>query len=230
MRRSLLITLSALGVLICLLGGTGLFAALTDTADVGPNHLDTAPLAGSADLKVAVLAVDPQSPTGYVCGTFQDNLVTAFIDAGNLIPGGGTSNRLCVWNEGSQTVSLAVEAINLVDYDYDCTGDEAAYGDTSCGPNGPDTTGELSSVIDVLFVPIHCTSGGQSALSFGSNLGDLVGNPVISANGVASTTAVCFDIQMSEPDGPTGYPVADLQMAQSDTVTWTFRFTAVATP
>jgi hypothetical protein len=227
MRRSVLLTLSALGLLICLVGGTGLFAALTDTADVGPNHLDTAPLAGSADLKVAVHGAGPVAGE-FACGPFEDNLVMAFIDAGNLTPGGGTSNRLCVQNVGSQTVGLFVTAIDLIDFDYACTGDEAEYGDLTCGP-GPVPTGELSSVIDVLFQTTDCTTGAPSGSPFGSNLFGLVGNALfLTVSGLASNAVVCFDVRLSEPGGPTGYPVADLQRAQSDTVTWTFRFTGQA--
>jgi hypothetical protein len=224
MRRSILLTLSTLGVLISLLGGTGLFAALTDTADVGPNHLDTAPLAGSADLKVAELENGQ-------CLTYQDNLVTEFILGANFVPGDETSNQLCIKNVGSQTVSLAVTAVDLVDFDYDCTGDEQEYGDQTCGPNVPDPVGELSSVIDALFVTVDCGTGAPSGSPFGSNLHDLVGNPLfISVTGLGSNEVACFDIHLSEPDGQTGYPVADLQKAQSDSLTWTFRFTGQATP
>jgi hypothetical protein len=229
MRRSVLLTLSTLGLLVCLLGGTGLFAALTDTADVGPNHLDTAPLAGSADLKVALHAPNPNVPGEFACGTFEDNLVTAFIDAGNLMPGGGTSNQLCVQNIGSQTVGLFVTAIDLIDFDYACTGDEVEYGDLNCGPLAAPPTGELSSVIDVLFQTIDCTTGAPSGSPFGSNLFALIGNAlVLTVSGLASNAVVCFDVRLIEPGGPTGYPVADLQKAQSDTVTWTFRFTGQA--
>ena len=53
MRRSVLGSLAALGVVVCGLGGTGLFAALTDTARGGPNSVESAPLAGSADIQLA---------------------------------------------------------------------------------------------------------------------------------------------------------------------------------
>ena len=58
MRRSALITLAALGGLICLIGGTGLFAALTDSARSGTNSLESGALAGSADIQLSNASVD----------------------------------------------------------------------------------------------------------------------------------------------------------------------------
>lgn len=223
MRRASLLTLSALGLLICLVGGTGLFAALTDTADLGVNDVNAAPLAGSADLKLAYLVPDPLNPLGpMICGPYQDNLMNGFIAATGFGPGSSTTNTICLKNEGSQTVDVWVGVINLDDVDDGCTGDELDVGDTTCGQG---QLGELSSTLQVVFVPTNCA---------GMNIGGAVGavlstltSPVQINFGQTSNTYLCYDITVTEP---AAYPALGHQLAQSDSVGWTFRFTATAIP
>jgi hypothetical protein len=64
MRRSVLLTVAALGGLVSLIGGAGLFSALTDTARTGTNSAESAALAGSADIQLAAGTFSiPDGPT-----------------------------------------------------------------------------------------------------------------------------------------------------------------------
>lgn len=221
MRRSSLITISALGLVICLLGGTGLFAALQDTADTGQNRAETLPLAGSADLQLATLVPDPALPGFTMCGEWVENLATGLFDAQNLTPGGGgPSNKLCIRNVGSQTVGLTLAAIDVTDTELECTGDEADYGDASCGTGA----GELSSVLSVRVDPMSCADneglgGNQTVL-----LADLDDTPMVLLD-LPPTTTRCYGFSASLPDLPV---TAAVQIAQTDRVTWAFRFTGTA--
>jgi hypothetical protein len=129
MRRSILLTTSALGLLICLLGSAGLFAALTDTADTDINHVDTAPLAGSADLQLSPI----NGSNG--CGTWADDLTTGLVSATDVaLPGTAPSVGFCIRNIGSQSVSTAVTVIDLTDTEMGAsTGDDQDYLDVTFG-------------------------------------------------------------------------------------------------
>lgn len=224
MRRAVLLTMSTLGLIVCLVGSTGLFAALTDTADLGPNNVDAAGLPGSAELKLAYRVPDPQNPGATVCGQYEDDLTTqAFIDASGFVADSSATNNVCIKNVGSQSVDVSATAVNLVDVETDCTGDEQDLGDASCGN---DAQGELSNVIQVRFYPIVCATGEGIGGSDASGLDDLVGTPLlITPSGLAPDTEICFDISVEEPSG---YPVLDRQLAQSDSVSWMFRFVGSA--
>src|SRR5262245_16526660 len=102
MRRSFLITVSALGLVVCLLGGTGLFAALTDSATTGTNQVDSAPLAGSANLQLALN--DGLTPAmTMTCGAFSDDLATGLVSGTGLIQSVNSAGSVfCLRNVGSQ--------------------------------------------------------------------------------------------------------------------------------
>jgi hypothetical protein len=224
MRRPVLLSLSTLGLLICLIGGTGLFAALTDTADLGPNSVDAAGLPGSADLKLAYRVPDPGDPNATVCGQYEDDLTTqAFIEASGFVADSSANNKVCIKNAGSQTVSVSVTAVDLVDVDTACTGDEADLGDATCGG---DAQGELANVIQIRIFPIDCATALELGGSDASALDDLVGTPLaLTPSGLAPDAELCLDILVQEPSGS---PALDRQLAQSDAVTWMFRFTGTA--
>lgn len=224
MRRSSLLTVAVVGLLICLLGGTGLFAALTDTADLGPNRISSAPLAGSADLQLAYRVPAPGDPSQSVCGDYQENLTAQyFIDAGNLVSGpSGPSNMVCIRNVGSQTLGTTVHVTGLTDLDTDCTGDEAAVGDTTCGAG---QEGELSSALQAHFYPTDCVTGNALAPNVASIVATMVGTPLDLPLNLAPSAEVCYDIAVVEPGG-LGSTVH--QLVQSDSAEWTFQFTGTA--
>jgi hypothetical protein len=218
MRRSILLTTSALGLLICLLGSAGLFAALTDTADTDINHVDTAPLAGSADLQLAPI----NGANG--CGTWADDLTTGLVSATDVaLPGTAPSVGFCIRNIGSQSVSTAVTVIDLTDTEKGaCTGDEQDYLDVTCGAGA---AGELSPIIDVEFFVTDC-AGNLGGPTFASGLTDLVSTPLAIVS-LASGNTTCY---LTQVDAGSGASATQLQVAQSDAAEWRFRFTGTATP
>jgi hypothetical protein len=132
MRRPVLLTLAAVGGVIVLLGATGIFAALSDTARSGTNSIETDALAPSADLRVASATGD--LVVGLSCEAFSENLTTGLITIGSAGEGfvSYQDHPYCVRNVGSKTVSLFVGVEAFDDVEVGCTGDEALYDDT-CG-------------------------------------------------------------------------------------------------
>ena len=153
MRRSLLLTLAALGAVLSLLGA-GLFAALTDTATTGTNEISTGELQGSADLEIATADL---SPGGLGCGTFADDLVSPLFTYTDRDPSSDSGARydLCLRNVGSQTVSLTASPFEVSDTEVACTGDEALY-DATCDA-GQD--GELGAAASVYWIGLDCATG-----------------------------------------------------------------------
>lgn len=224
MRRSLLVTVAALGALVCVIGGTGLFAALQDSARSGTNSVESAALAASADIQLAVATV-PSGPLSLQCGTFSEDLATPFSTLTDAEPGSASiATWYCIKNVGSQQVTLSALADELADRDYGCTGDEELHGDTTCGPvGGVDGAGELSSVLLVSYGQVDCAdvnSGVGSSLLLSDNAvtPSLLGP-------IAPGATRCFSVYVAYQ---TGHPSAAVQRAQSDRATWRFRWVAQA--
>ena len=221
MRRSLLLTASVLGLLICLIGGTGLFAALTDSAHTGTNSVNSAALPPSADLKLATAPITAGSV--HDCGTYADDLASGLFGPQDITSGIGYGPMadLCIKNQGSAPVSLSMAVDQLTDTDVACTGDEAANGDASCGNDG---AGELSSVVTINFTEVDCATG-SFVDGFGPYvLASLAGSPVALGQ-LAPGQVRCFGPGVIYPS--TADPTA-IQRAQSDTTTWRFVFTGQA--
>jgi hypothetical protein len=218
MRRSLLATITVLGALICLVGGTGLFAALTDTATTGTNTATSDDLPSSIDIK---LGAGYQFSGGVgVCGAFVDNLTTPLFTETDMKPNNVGQATFCIKNDGAQNAAhLDVRAIELTDVDQSCTGDEAESGDATCG-NG--AAGELSGVLTVFFVSIDCGTGQDSENTAEVGLGDLATTPLTLFQ-VGAGQTICLRSQLSYRDPAD--PAAG-QVAQSDSTSWRFRFTA----
>jgi len=224
MRRSLLLTVTALGALICLMGGTGLFAALTDTARTGTNSIDSAPLAGTADIQLAPgdWLVGATGTTGRLveCGEYSENLATGFFSASGVQPNYASDEvPYCIRNVGSAAVNLSAFADELTDVDDSCTGDEALHGDTTCGGGA---LGELSSVLRIRYAVLHDCSDAGSIDSRTVGLSDnaTVGEPIL---GTLQPGAFgCFSVQVIYGGATTDA----IQVAQSDTSTWRFKFVA----
>jgi hypothetical protein len=217
MRRPVLATLIVLGSLVCVIGGTGLFAALTDTARTGTNTVDSSPLAASADIRLATATYG----TPVECGTFSEDLASGFFTASGVADGFSAPRAFfCIQNVGSQAVSITGAADELTDVDFACTGDEALHGDATCGGDG---AGELSDVLRVSYSPLDCTTGvpagGPSIL-----LRDNATTAATLSPSLAAGETACFALDLDY------LPVSDdaVQKAQSDRVTWRFEFDAQA--
>lgn len=214
MRRPVLVTLVVLGSLISLLGSTGLFAALTDTAETGVNSVDSAALASSADIQLAEWSGS--------CGAFSENLSTALITASDVTPGDTMSGEFCIRNVGSQSVNLSTGALIQGNFDPECTGDEAIY-DETCGG---DLAGELGSNLAVQVVLIQCGNGELiGGLANTGTLSDMAVTPINHAFSLGEATTACFSIAVAYPASTADDAV---QMAQSDLITWKFVFIADA--
>jgi len=219
MRRSALLTVAALGGVVCLLGGTVLFSALQDTARTGTNSIESATLATSADIQ---LATGSRTGNTINCETFSDDLASGIITAIDYSPGSSNMRFVCIKNVGSQPVTLSALVDELTDVDFACTGDESANGDTTCGG---DQLGELSGVLIVEFGTLNCgtaapvvSTGQQPTLKASETTP--VGLGTLAADGT-----VCVSIFHAYPAGTAA---ADVQKAQSDRATWRFKFTGQA--
>lgn len=230
-RQALRITI-VLGLLITIVGGTGVFATFSDRATVDNNSAISGARPKAADLKIEQASVDPD--TGQInCNADSgqpfddDNLTTGLYSATNVQPNSNLGNTyLCLRNAGSSPLSLTVSVIDLADLDVDCTGDEHAAGDTTCGLNATQQpqAGELSPLLYVEFDEGMCATGGFLP-------------PIDAAAPLPSTTAVSFAAQQLQPGSieclridvayPTPSPT-DALLAQSDQATWRFAFDGVA--
>ena len=223
-RQALRITI-LLGILITLVGGTGIFAVFSDRALTGPSDVKSAELAKAADLKIA--AAQPQDPMNsgpFICDTYSDNLTTPLLSFATNV-GGGSESFVCLVNVGSSPVDLSLTAIDITDLDIDCTGDEAAFGDTTCGddqttlqPQGGELTPTLVTETDLY----DCLTGsailtpGQPDFSAGLN--DLAATPE-SLETIQPNGQVCVRLRVFWR--PTGDAA---QTSQSDEATWRFAF------
>ena len=221
MRRSSLLMLTVLGSLICLIGSTGLFAALTDTARTGTNSVDSGALAASADIQIATGFVPATTPPNNGCGTFSEELATGFFAASGVGPGYGPGfpRIFCLRNVGSQPVTLTALATELVDLDFDCTGDEEAF-DETCGGN---KAGELATVLSLTYYGgFRCVDGAGTPVTHTSLLSANAVTPA-PLGSLAPGETKCYNINIAYPSAT---PAAEVQGAQTDRVTWRITFTA----
>jgi hypothetical protein len=226
-KRSALVTVAALGALVCVIGGTGLFAALQDSARSGTNSAESDAMAGSADIQVSTATVTAAG-TGVACGSFSENLSEAspLHTVTGVTPGFVNNAWYCVKNVGSQQVTLSALSDELTDFDYACTGDEALHGDTTCGPLNPDGTsgapGELSSVLRVGYRHLDCATangpGSSQLLSDNVTVPNDLGT-------IAPGETQCF---RADVEYPVDTPSDAVQRAQSDRATWRYKWVAQA--
>jgi hypothetical protein len=217
MRRSVLLTIAALGGLVCLLGGTVLVSALQDTARTGTASIESAALESSADIQ---LSQATGNGTSVSCLEFSENLATAPMAVQSFRTGSMAGDFFCIRNVGSQSVTLTALAEELTDVDLACTGDEAQSGDATCGG---DQAGELAGVLHIGFVSAPCATFVDSFSTV--TLSELATTPAPLGSLAAGATG-CFAHRVLIPADTTSNVAA--QKAQSDRVTWKFRFTAQA--
>ena len=217
MRRPVLLTLAAVGGVIVLLGSTGIFAALSDTARSDTNYIDSGALAPSADLQVATA----QLVGGvFTCGEFSENLTSVSMSI-NGPPGVDTGQVFpyCLRNIGSQTLTLSVLAENLNEFEMDCTGDEAEY-DTGCGlGNG---FGELGDFVQVEQAVVDCATGAPNSSSV--NLLRATSIAPMALGTIGPNATRCFAVRYYQSSATE----AQRQAAQSDRMAWQFAWTGQA--
>jgi hypothetical protein len=218
-KRSVLVTAAVLGGLVCLIGGTGLFAALQDSARSGQNSAESDAMAASADIQVSTATPGPTAADGVACGTFSEDLTSPLHTVTGVTPNFVDNAWYCVKNVGSQQVTLSALSDELTDVDYACTGDEALHGDNTCGPVSGGS-GELSSVLRVTYLQLDCATanGPGSSQSLNATVPVALGT-------IAAGETRCF---RADVEYPLGTPSVEVQRAQSDRATWRFRWVAQA--
>lgn len=219
MRRLLTVTM-ALGLVISAMNFTGIFAVFTDRATTGTNSAQSGAQPRVADLQIAT----PLPGTGNCDGvSWVDDLETGVISTTDLQPGGASGfAALCLRNSGSASLDVTVTAIDVVDTETGCTGDEAAAGDTTCGTAAAGD-GELSGALIANVARQDCSTQATVLAvspwfsSFVSN-GEAVGT-------LAPGDVACMyvSVQMLTV-GQTGVTLSQIQQAQSDKVEWRYAF------
>jgi len=239
MNRQLLRGVMVLGVILTLVGGTGIFAVFTDRATTATNNVSSGELPHAADLQIATASVGDQNLDGIpdvVCDGFGDDMMlpagqTDWISVSNVQPGylsdDANSPMICLHNNGSSTLELTVSAIDLTDADIGCTGDEAITGDMSCGLDATmlPQAGELSPLITVNVLGLDCndaTAFGINGQDYTAYLADLAVTPMaMNALQMPPGGTLCYQVRLAYPDTASA---TDTQLAQSDQVTWRFAF------
>jgi hypothetical protein len=223
-RHALRITI-LLGVLITLVGGTGIFAVFSDRATAGTDSVGTGTQAKAADIQIAEGdGIIGNVPFG--CGTFEDDIATAQFSVGGIQPGFTSTAELCVTNVGAAPVTLTIGTVELTDLDIDCTGDETAAGDTTCGLDAGmlPQTGELSPLLDLSLTTRSCDDSTLLTDDGGATLDELAtGNFVIADPTAAIAPGATVCVQIGVAYAPS---TLDAQLAQSDVATWRFKFDA----
>lgn len=222
MERHMLRLTLVLGVLVTILGGTGVFAVFTDQAREELNQISSGELASAADLKLAYGDYDPVADL-FVCDGFQDNLTSQFSFGTDVQPGYTSGETAyCLQNAGAAPVDTSLAVADLVDRELACTGDEGAL-DLTCGQGAQ---GDLSPLLDIVIAAVECdtaTPGERRGASFAAlseGAEALPGNAILAPGEVG-----CWTIAIQYP---TLFPAEMIQKAQSDIVHWTFVFTGTA--
>jgi hypothetical protein len=208
MRRPLALSLIVLGLVVTLIGGTGLFAPFTDRASTGVNSVTSGERPKAADLKLAIT----DGGTDCATATYSDNITTPGISAANAQPGFKDLIYFCLKNAGSAELGVSLKVIDVANVDIDCTADEAVV-DTTCGADG---AGELGSVLHnyaVLVCP-----GGTASTYVGGFLSD---SPTTYLSLLPAGAIWCGSI---ETFYPLNRSVDEVLRAQSDKVTWKYAF------
>jgi predicted ribosomally synthesized peptide with SipW-like signal peptide len=236
-RQTLRITI-VLGMLVTLLGGTGIFASFTDRATSGDNNVTTGERPRAADLQIATY-----DPSGAPAGTtfclpattlFDDDTTTGQFSAGSLQPGENLQYAyLCLRNHGSATLDVTASSIDVVDADVDCTGDEAVAGDATCGidqATGLPQAGELSPLLQFTIDVVDCSDPGTVIVPGDSlTLAQWDMSPIQftappTGGPLLPDAVACLRLGGSYPT-----PAEDVaQRAQTDQATWKFAFDGTA--
>jgi hypothetical protein len=216
MRRLLAITM-ALGLVVTAMGFTGIFAVFTDRATTGPNTAESGPQARIADLQISTTLTNDCADASWV-----DDLATGVIAATDLQPGDNSGQSVvCLRNAGTSALDITLSAIGVSDTETDCTGDEAAAGDGTCGTG--EFQGELAAALIATASRLDCATS-QSQLAISPAFQALADAP-ISFGSLASgeMTCVWLAIQMATP-GQINTTVESIQQAQTDKVEWRYAF------
>ena len=135
-RQSLRIVI-VLGILVTIVGGTGIFANITDRATAGPNDIQSAARSGEADLKIEPgnwnqLNVD--CPVADLSGFVHDDTDVGQFAFTASNPGDSYDGAVCIKNAALAPVDITATVIDLADLDVACGWSELP--DLTCGLDG----------------------------------------------------------------------------------------------
>jgi hypothetical protein len=232
MERHTLRIVIVLGVLVTLLGGTGIFAVFTDRATTGTNSAETGSRQQAVDLKIEQALLDAAGVNcdGNLDGMLfnQDDLATGIFSVSGMQPGNYPADAdtayVCLFNAGSGTIDVEATVIDLVDTDTGCTGDEAAAGDTTCGSN---QVGELGGAIAAQMEQLDCNSTAASTPIQSNSLAYWPASPAPLNASLAPGDVACLAFYLWVPAST---DETTLQLVQSDKVEWRFAFDAALAP
>ena len=222
MERHMLRLTFVLGVLVTILGGTGVFAVFTDQAHTGINSVQSGARAQAADLRIAPATADYLAST-VTCGRFENNTAATQFTVADLQPESDfIDSWLCLRNSGAAALSLNVGIGPLTNVDNDCTGDEAAAGDTTCGNS---QAGELAERLVVHVVDVTCETF-TSATTHVKYLTEIAAEPLrLRDTPLEPGETACVRLILEYDPYATE---EQIQVAQSDVVQWRFGFEGTA--
>jgi hypothetical protein len=222
--RRVLATTMALGLVVTAMGFTGIFAEFTDRATTGTNTAESGTQPKAADLKIA----EVEDWSTCASATYTDDLQTGLIDVSDLQPDYDVPQiaLVCLKNVGTSALAVTATAIDVVETEIGCTGDEAASGDLTCGTAGVGD-GELGTVLNAQVFRFDCATQDSEEMIL-QTIGALAATPG-SLGSLAAGEFMCLRIAATLP-GPGGAPHTSeaLQQAQSDRVEWRFAFDGAA--
>ncbi len=232
MSRSLLRITVALGLVISVLSGMGVFATLSDTANGGDNSVTSGDRPSVADLRIEPGVLVAGQPATVNCDADADGILwegndtaTPQFSVADVQPGDTLPDAyVCLKNVGAADLALTVYAMDIVNLEADsgCTGDEAASSDTDCSAGA---AGELGGLLWISIDRVDC-SNVDSVDFQGAQDQPLIQFPpsLSTGTGLAPDAVTCVRFSMSYPDPGE----VNAQVAQSDQVTWHFSFSATA--
>jgi hypothetical protein len=150
------------------------------------------------------------------CGLFADSLPAIVTESGVAWGDTVVDVTICVLSPGVDGGSLALQAVELVDVDVACTGDEALV-DASCGNAGPGELGD--SLIQQVGIG-SCRRNPATKRAWDRSLSDVSTNPLLLTRRLEGDRPLCVRLVLRyEPD------VDATVASQSDRTTWRYSFT-----
>jgi len=220
-RRNTYLSLMVLGTVITMIGGTGIFAVFTDRATTDTNTVISTERDRVAHIQLATATWDG---INWTCSEYSDDLQTGLFDVDSYQPGEFTMGAYaCLKNAGSAGASISLRALDLINSDPACTGDESSV-DPTCG-GGPGT-GQLAGITNISVGTVSCATAEIVAATEDATLTSLTSSALaFPGPDLAPGGVVCFGINFGAPAGLTE---TQKQAAQTDKVTWRFAFDATA--
>lgn len=215
MRRPVLLTIMTLGLIITLLGATGIVAVFTDTADTGNSSVASGERARSADIQLGVYDIFSQT-----CVSYANSRTTGFYSFSNSQPESSFSSSggdyFCIRNVGSESVTLSVSTFDLVDAELACSNEEPGVDPdgSTCG-----TVGELSQFLTARFDEITCSNGSSMLAPADGGVSTMQSTPV-GLGTLSSGSERCFNPLVRYQTANS----TEATLSQTDQATWKFRF------